>query len=275
MNELRLLFWNMGQRSFALELAVELCRELRPHLFVTAETPDGLLNGLLADHPGARLISRTDRLRAIALAPELSISAIAGGHYAEAFTLQTSETCEQHLLVAVHVESQLWQQSPDDQGLVADQLHRFIEGVEARLGHGRTVVIGDFNMDPFSPAMVDIRGLNAMVTRRRAARGVRTARRIQRNTFYNPMWNLLGDDEPPSGSYYWKNPGARGYFWHMLDQVLVRGELSRNVSSVRLMTGAGTQPLVSRQGLPLAKASDHLPLFVEIQLVARTRGTHD
>lgn len=264
--ELRLLFWNVQRKLAAREHIVVLCDELKPDVLLLAEAPeavDEITDAVGNNSPGTvRLSTIQSRVEIFVLSKKYSLRPRFGESRAEGFVVQGAGI-EPHLLVAVHLPSGLWQ---DEHGQVhaAGQLHDAVRSWENELDHQRTILIGDFNVDPFSPAMVSLLGLNAMMTRRRAARGRRIVQRDERPVFYNPMWNLLGDWEGPPGSFYWKQGQVLGYFWHMLDQVLVRGELAHGLSEARVITGDGR--LLSNQGLPLRDISDHLPLFVRLNL---------
>jgi endonuclease/exonuclease/phosphatase family metal-dependent hydrolase len=273
MSELRLLFWNMRRQPEAVPCAIELCAEHRPHLLITAEAPAAFLATLRRHHVHARSPSTVERVVTINLAPtELRMRAVRASVDAEAFELRIGDDLP-HLLVAVHLESGLWQRSENDRGLVAERARRFIESAELDVGHDQTIVIGDFNMDPFSPSMVDVRGLNAMITRGVGRRGQRTSGGYTSKTFFNPMWRLLGAASPPA-SYWWRNTGANGYYWHMLDQVLLREAVGNEQLDVRVLTATPTRALISeRAGRPIREISDHLPLFVRLDLAPR--ATHD
>ncbi len=272
--ELRLLFWNMRRQAQAIACAVDLCAEHRPHVLLTAESPDGLLGELHRQNPEIRQVSVDERVRTFVVHPGLSVRRVRGSRYGEAFEL-SMPSLPTHLLVGVHVESSLWQPSPDDQGLTADEVHKFIEEAEKDVQHDRTIAIGDFNMDPFTPAMVDIRGLNAMLSLRTSRRGARTVGGVKRKMFYNPMWGLLGDRENPPASYYFKRTGARGYYWHMLDQVLLRSSVSTaEPAVVSVLTATRNRALLTaRAGHPDRAVSDHLPLFARLNLCAQVSDT--
>ena len=64
---------------------------------------------------------------------------------------------------------------------------------EEQVGHTRTVIVGDFNMNPFEPGMAGILGFQAVMDRRIAQRITRTVDRKEYSFFYNPMWSRLGD----------------------------------------------------------------------------------
>ena len=98
---------------------------------------------------------------------------------------------------------------------------------EDRAGHQRTVVFGDFNMNPFETAMVSSTGLNAVMSRRIAARVSRKVLGRDYRFFYNPMWEHFGDAKSDTaGSYHYDNSEHVNYFGNVFDQVLVRPELA-------------------------------------------------
>jgi hypothetical protein len=90
-----------------------------------------------------------------------------------------------------------------------------------------------------------------------------------RATFYNPMWNAFGDRPAPPGTYYLRTPGALGYYWHMLDQTLVRCSLVPHVEGVHVVAD---DTLVSRRART-PTASDHLP--IELTLSAHAFDNED
>jgi len=72
------------------------------------------------------------------------------------------------LVVAVHLPSKLHQPA-DSQVLECAELARQISGEEDRAGHRRTVVLGDFNMNPFESGLVGAAGLNSVMSRQIAS----------------------------------------------------------------------------------------------------------
>jgi len=76
---------------------------------------------------------------------------------------------------------------------------------ETAKANRNTVLIGDFNMDPYSVAMTGVEYLNAVMCRRIAAKGSRTHKAVARPYLYNPMWTGLGDQSSSNqpGSFYW------------------------------------------------------------------------
>jgi endonuclease/exonuclease/phosphatase family metal-dependent hydrolase len=232
-------------------------------LFIAAELPDvapDLTRSLFA------------RLGYTAFRPGMVIEEIASYPSGVALRVRLSGKSRDITVVGVHLPSRLYQLNEEDQRLAADTCHSFVEDQEQPLtprevGHDRTIVIGDFNLDPYSPAMVGIAGFNAMMT----PRPTRRVAGRSRATFYNPMWNEFGDRSGSPGTYYLGSPRALGYFWHMLDQVLIRPSRVDHIESVHVIDDVA---LVSpRARRPLRSVSDHLP--IELTLSARAFGDEE
>ena len=139
---------------------------------------------------------------------------------------------------------------------------------ERKQGHGRTVIAGDFNAQPFEAAIVDSDGLHAIGVRAVRTSTVRTIRGAgaAAEFFYNPMWRAYGhQDHPEAGAatHYWIGSWAHELGWFMLDQIVLRpGEAGRfPEDQLRIITQVGAISLLDAQGLPDAQtASDHLPI---------------
>jgi exonuclease III len=150
---------------------------------------------------------------------------------------------------------------------------QFIRDAEERAGHDRTVLVGDFNMNPFEEGMVDANGFGAMMTkdlvRKLSRAGVKSGPR-----FYNPAWSRLGDltDGPP-GTFYHRQNNLTNTYWHMLDQVLIRPALIDSFSdkSFRILDKLpirdGDVDLVQEKTIHWKlRISDHLPILFSMNL---------
>jgi hypothetical protein len=62
-----------------------------------------------------------------------------------------------------------------------------IRRVEETLVNPRTVLVGDFNMNPFDPGMMGAQGLHGVMTKRVAGRVARQVDGRPYPFFYNPM----------------------------------------------------------------------------------------
>jgi len=173
------------------------------------------------------------------------------------------------VLVVAHLPSKLFWQA-DSQSQLCTEFAAQVRRLETRVGHSRTVLVGDLNMNPFEAGVVSSHGLHATMARSVAERETRTVLGKEYAFFYNPMWGHFGDalDGPP-GTYYDSRAEAVTYFWNLFDQVLVRPALlgAFDTGSVRILDSDGTESLLSRTGLPeKSQASDHLPIVFRLDM---------
>ncbi|WP_437929172.1 hypothetical protein WMF37_07840 [Sorangium sp. So ce291] len=173
------------------------------------------------------------------------------------------------LLGVVHLRSKLYQRE-DSQAFACVELSRVLDEQERKLGHRRTILTGDFNMNPFENGIVSAAGLNAVMDRSVAARGERTVEGRSHPFFYNPMWSRFGDGSPgPPGTYYRDGGEHVAFFWNMYDQVLIRPDLldSFRPEELEILHADGASSLLTQRGLPDRKrASDHLPVLFRMSL---------
>ena len=173
------------------------------------------------------------------------------------------------ILVAVHLPSKL-HQTEQDQVLNCTRLSRMIEEVEKEIGHTRTLVMGDLNMNPFECGMIGAEGIHAISDRVIASKGTRRVAGEDRRFFYNPMWNCFGDGPPgPPGTYFYDTGTQVNMYWNIFDQVLMRPELITAFSdeNLRIITELGSRSLLSPSGRPdQTFGSDHLPILLSLRL---------
>lgn len=175
-------------------------------------------------------------------------------------------------VVAVHMPSK-GRQSTEDQIFAFEALRDSIQDLEVTAKHSRTVLVGDFNVNPFEFGMVGTGGLHAVMDRRVARTMSRVVQDKSFKFFYNPMWSVLGDrDESPPGTYFYNKGTAVNYYWHTFDQVLIRPDLldfffDDGLTVVRELSG---RSLLCSLGRPDHDVSDHLPIvfkFNDIELI--------
>lgn len=174
------------------------------------------------------------------------------------------------LVVAVHLSSKLWKKA-EDQSLGATRIARYIRDAEERVGHQRTILIGDFNMNPFEAGVVGSEGIHGVMNRSVAAGASRVVAGEPCFFFYNPMWSFFGDRGSAAPGTYFYNSGAEvNYFWNIFDQVLVRPSLLKflDKGAVSIATEIGGLSLLTEKGRPDGKIhSDHLPLVCRLSLI--------
>ncbi len=155
--------------------------------------------------------------------------------------------------------------SPEKQALFFERLRENIEWCETKINnHGSTIVVGDFNANPFESAIAGVAGLHAIPVSSVNGSHERSVYDKRYSFFYNPTWRCYGSHG--SGilaTHYHYKYDATELFWHMLDQVVIRPQLYPALieKSLRIITEVGAANLLSSSGKPdTENGSDHLPL---------------
>lgn len=172
-------------------------------------------------------------------------------------------------LMGLHYQSKLhW--GVADQSAHSNEMRAVIEGFEMKTGNRNTIVIGDFNMNPFDFGMVQSTGLHAVMSKDIALKEKRVVDGKEYSYFYNPMWSFYGDHGKGkvNGTFYKTMAKPINYFWNILDQVLVRPSFLNHFDEDKLtiLTEFGQSlSLLNKSNTINKSISDHLPLLMEIK----------
>ena len=170
------------------------------------------------------------------------------------------------ILVALHLPSKLRMQDKE-QVFECFNAVRSIEEAETRVGHDRTIVIGDFNMNPFETGIVSAGGFHAVMDRNVACQYSRKVQGKECKYFYNPMWRLMGNNANDYlGSYYYRG-GRLSYFWNTFDQVLLRPSLLNyfKAEDISIIDRIKDKNLLKNNKIDKF-FSDHLPIKIELNI---------
>lgn len=272
-NQTRFLFWNI-RKAEILDLVCALVDQYDVDILVLAESkiPEETVLQSLA------LTQGQDYFSARGYSPSLQIYSRFLPRFLK--PIQGSGPIQIHhlnrplgedvLLAAIHLPSKLYQSDTDQSSLCCRWVGA-IQQAEARVGHSRTVVVGDFNMNPFESGVVGSEGFHAVMDERIARRGSRQVLGQERAFFYNPMWHYFRNTRSgPLGTYFYDRSGRPvNYYWNTFDQVLVRPDLIDRFSTEDLLviTAAGDTALLDASGRPDKEiASDHLPIFFTLTI---------
>ena len=176
------------------------------------------------------------------------------------------------LLVGVHLNAQPGYDGPSQSSECRD-LAEHIRRVEQSVGHKRTLVVGDFNQNPFESGMLDAKALNAEPTRAGVKAKTRIVGQQSYPFFYNPMWNFFGDEtDGPAGTFYFRSSRPARLSWNMLDQVLLRPDLLPcfGFENLQILTGDGEDSFLGAdgriKGTPKNRWPDHLPIVFKLDI---------
>ncbi len=271
-----ILFWNLDENSQVLPHVICLGRNRSVDVFLLAESPHDLspsLDGLNRLRRGLYIEPGLARPKVRVLtrlhSPQFQhlFTSVAGD--TAIWSIKSSKLSpSEALLAATHLPAKVGGHTEagqaNDAGLLASQLAEF----EDRLGNRNTILVGDFNMNPYDPGMTLATGIHALMTAGLARKPDRKYRNRFYRRFYNPMWGLFGDrTSGPAGTHFWKASQPHNTFWAMFDQVLVRPALISMLSRLEILDSDGEHSLLTRGGFPgKGHLSDHLPIFFELNI---------
>lgn len=131
-----------------------------------------------------------------------------------------------------------------------------------------TILLGDFNTNPFETNMLNANVLHAIPYKEEINNSSRVVSGNEYDKFYSPMWKLLGKSSPPYGTYYYNTSKITNYYWNLFDQVIIRPVVLKafNEESLEIITKTKKQNLLDKNNRPdKEQYSDHLPLFFSIR----------
>jgi exonuclease III len=126
-----------------------------------------------------------------------------------------------------------------------------------------TIMIGDFNMNPFDAGMVVPQAFNSVCSPDIAGKMTRTVQQKKYGYFFNPSWKVFGGDEQGVyGSYYFSSPGGdRSFHWNNFDQALIRPQLLTEYDCDFQLLHPFVEFDITRKN----KYSDHYPFMLELR----------
>lgn len=268
-----MLFWNIDGRHIGDRVAALALRELAD-VVILAECDDpsaaGTLRHLnpLQAEPVYEQLPTESRLVLFSKHPRRNCRIATEGPHFTARRI-ARPLAPELLVIGLHLGSQL-HFKPSDTGDSLGRLAEALRTAEKKVGHRRSIVIGDFNADPFHDKMVSAAGLHAISSRAVARLGSRVWDDHEWPLLYNPMWRYFGDhaDHPP-GTYYYRKAVPTCQFWHVFDQVLIRSDLLPHFDDreLRIVTEIDGQSLLTDNGVPDRKNwSDHLPILLRLTI---------
>ena len=286
---LNLVFWNLKKKTLAESVGL-LAEEREADIVVLAEMPDSTEeiftrlrqydSDFTVNEPRlppstetATASARTLKRRVILYhrSSSAQVQRLHDAKYWTIYQLSLSDG-ESLILVAAHMPAK------SNRGYIGfanrlplfQQLCQDILKEEGASGTDRTIVIGDLNQNPFDNEVVHLETLNAVMDPDVANRGSCQRDGQTYKYFYNPMWTAYGRRQAPMGTYYYQEPDSVRYYWHVLDQVLLRPDLIPALSNEMptIITELGGESLLRANGRPdNSRFSDHLPIALSLNII--------
>lgn len=268
--ELNILFWNLNRKELHYPLAV-ITKEQRADIIIVAEAEnlDKLnllkeLNTSRLEYYDANELGLNKRILFFTKFEPSYLRPIRDDNASRyVFKLLTLPAMKELLIGSVHLLDQR-NYSTSSRKDFAVGVKNEVERIEEELEIKDTLIIGDFNMNPFENGMFDAKGFNAVSSKSLALKLNRVVLEQEYSYFYNPSWSLMGDlYEEPSGTIFYNQSGYDSYSWNVLDQLIMRPSLIENFDnqSYRIITNFAFDSLLTKNGRPNKnKYSDHLPI---------------
>jgi len=131
----------------------------------------------------------------------------------------------------------------------------------------KSIIVGDFNLQPYSQGVAGVLGFNATMSVSNARRNYRKIDGEKRYFYFNPMWKLMGDNKLVQGTYYSdKDQQDLSMFWYSFDEVLIRPYFIEkfNWEYFDVIERTNDYTFIDRNKINKIVYSDHLPLKFEI-----------
>ncbi len=173
------------------------------------------------------------------------------------------------LLVGIHFLDK-GNHSAESQSEESSIVIQRVKEIELKLKNSRTIIVGDFNMNPFETGMIKANGFHATMSSLIAKKQSRTIQSNDYGFFYNPMWSLFGDlNDTVAGTYYYSHAEHISYHWNVFDQVILRPDLIDDFDkkSLKILESTTKTKLTTLENLPdKNNFSDHLPIIFTLKI---------
>lgn len=260
-----MLFWNTHKNSIINSTICELVAENNVSIVVLAEytaNVDDLLSSLLLRYRinMHRFDSCCERITIIG-----TVSDVEMRFDCDHSTIQVIN--EKDILCCTHLNSKIYSGNEAQREILIEQLVKEICSIEKDIGTENTIIVGDFNINPYDSSCIDARYFHSLPIYEEAKRKTRVISGNEYAMFYNPMWRFLGDTKQPYGTYYHNTSNTINTYWNIYDQVIIRPALRERFidDSLKIITETQSKYLLDTNGHPDKAISDHLPIIFEIQ----------
>ncbi len=248
---MRILYWNI-KNIFSSDIFVQILEENNLDIIILSEV-NGVIHELEALFSAYRFEMQLSGHLGVVFFSKYDNSLIKHLHEDSHFSAKGINTIIGPIItiIGVHLPSKIYK-TDDDQTEISQHYSEIIEEIETREGHCKTLIIGDFNMNPFERGMISHRGFNSTFFKNIAEENVKMLNELSRKYFYNPSLQLYNDNVPYKGTYFKKLGKTVEYYWYMLDQVLIRPDMIQylNIKNMEVLHKTKTVSLIDENGKP-------------------------
>ncbi|MCI5583498.1 MAG: hypothetical protein MR357_07275 [Anaeroplasma sp.] len=151
-------------------------------------------------------------------------------------------------------------------GNIARELSKYEQEIFGN-NERRTIIVGDFNMQPYESGVCGGYGFNATMSAHQASKKTRKIDGETTYLYYNPVWALMGANKLVQGSYYNSSDNDdHAIYWYSFDSVLLRPCYieSFNWEYFSIIEKTNKHNFVPNSTIDKERYSDHLPIKFEI-----------
>jgi hypothetical protein len=257
---MRVMFWNTHKNVSINQIICKIAREKDIDIIFLAEYDDNIQSLAGALDMQSYFTLGCDRIKVMG-----RIKSVEPGPQGTRYSIQIIDN--KYILCALHLPSQMSSGHQERRNIVIQTILNDLQDIEKKLGSKRSILLGDFNEDPYEDGCLSAVNFHGLPCLNDALKIYRKIEGRQFEMFYNPMWNLFGDFNSPPGTYYYAGSNPKCSYWHIFDQVMIRACLKSEFvkSSLEIISKAGEKDLLDIKGYPDIKYSDHLPIVFQIR----------
>lgn len=170
-----------------------------------------------------------------------------------------------YILTGAHLPDNSHSCAEDRKNVIRELIKDLTE--QERKDHiSNTIIVGDFNCNPFDEELIQKDCFNAVLFKELIkSQETVTYSRKKYKRFYNPMIHYISENTMNYGSYYYGS-GINALYWNCFDQVIVRKSLVDAIQSIKFCKSIKNLSLMNRL-TPNDNISDHLPLLINFERI--------
>lgn len=269
---IKYMFWNLYKKNLIGPL-IQIILENDVDIVALVETEkldvQGVINALKLQNQEWKILE---------ICPEADIRVLAKRHipmsvykedkrYAVYKIFEGEET---YLLSVLHLSSPMYleEYARDQRAVNISRVLRKIEESIFEDSECKSIVVGDFNLQPYSLGISSVHGFNATMSITKAKKKFRKVEGETKLFYFNPTWKLMGDNKIVQGTYY--NNGdqqEKSIFWYSFDELLIRPYFIDRFDwdYFGIIEKANNYNFINNAKIDKSNYSDHLPIKFEIR----------
>lgn len=171
------------------------------------------------------------------------------------------------LIGVVHLGSKMYDPYGHNRKIVLRRMMKYAREYSSMRGIHNKVLFGDFNENPYENNILDAEIMHGLSDKTFVSKKYRKIQNDSFEMFYNPSWNLFGDQTNPPGTYFYTASQSIEPVWNIFDQVIISSELIDSFPNEEfcIITSINGKPLFDVKGRPNINISDHFPIVFEIK----------